>query len=70
VDFKAGRDPDDYCSRYSSEIMITGFIISGLAMAILVTTYFRGRLGFTVFFYTHMLVFPLYALCACSWAAI
>jgi len=55
-------DGHEYCVRLSSQIMVTGYIIAGLAFIVGMTSYVRHRLPYEVFYAIHHIVFFLYIL--------
>lgn len=61
-EFRDGSETEDFCARLSSEIMATGIGICAVTAVVFVTSYFRQRLPFEVFYSCHMLVFVMYGL--------
>jgi predicted ferric reductase len=55
-------DVPGFCNRLTGEIMVTGYAISALVIAMLLTSYNRHRIRYEVFYVMHQLVFVLYAL--------
>mmetsp|Transcript_27327 Transcript_27327/g.49639 ORF Transcript_27327/g.49639 Transcript_27327/m.49639 type:complete len:893 (-) Transcript_27327:132-2810(-) len=53
-----------FCSKFTSEIMITGYCILGFMLIIGGTSYFRDRIPYELFYAIHHLVFLLYAITA------
>ena len=54
---------DDYaCSKFSSEMMFTGYGLLAVLLLITGTSYFRHQIPYEVFYVTHHLVFLMYAL--------
>lgn len=49
-----------YCSRFGSEIMITGCVILAFLFLIGATSYFRHRMRYELFYAVHHLVFVMY----------
>jgi len=52
----------DFCDKFTSEIMITGYVILGTFLIILATSYLRYFIPYEVFYAIHHLVFVMYAL--------
>ncbi|CAB9516820.1 oxidase homolog protein [Seminavis robusta] len=51
-----------FCSKFTDEIMITGYVILGMLLIIGGTSYFRHYIPYEVFYGIHHLVFILYFL--------
>ena len=61
---KSGQEPSPngvmtFCSGMTSEIMITGYVICATLLLLGVTSYFRNRILYEIFYITHQLVFVL-----------
>eukprot|EP00036_Acanthoecidae_sp_10tr_P019581 CAMPEP_0206303018 /NCGR_PEP_ID=MMETSP0106_2-20121207/9021_1 /ASSEMBLY_ACC=CAM_ASM_000206 /TAXON_ID=81532 /ORGANISM="Acanthoeca-like sp., Strain 10tr" /LENGTH=947 /DNA_ID=CAMNT_0053733801 /DNA_START=45 /DNA_END=2888 /DNA_ORIENTATION=+ len=52
---KDGTEPVDMCAKFRTEIMCTGYVILGVTIIIMITSYFRGRLKFEWFYTTHII---------------
>jgi hypothetical protein len=50
----------EYCERLTSEIMCTGYAITGFVFMIGLTSYFRHRIPYEIFYAVHHLLFVLY----------
>jgi predicted ferric reductase len=50
----------EYCERLTSEIMCTGYAITGFIFMIGLTSYFRHRIPYEIFYAVHHLLFVLY----------
>jgi hypothetical protein len=51
-EYKDGHEHEDaFCSRFKTEIMITGYAIVAFFLVILVTAYFRARMKYEHFFF-------------------
>eukprot|EP00521_Asterionellopsis_glacialis_P011582 CAMPEP_0195307206 /NCGR_PEP_ID=MMETSP0707-20130614/37600_1 /TAXON_ID=33640 /ORGANISM="Asterionellopsis glacialis, Strain CCMP134" /LENGTH=900 /DNA_ID=CAMNT_0040371453 /DNA_START=21 /DNA_END=2723 /DNA_ORIENTATION=- len=50
------------CDKFTSEIMITGYIIFGTCIIIAVSSMFRNKIPYEVFYGIHHLVFIMYAI--------
>jgi predicted ferric reductase len=50
----------EYCERLTSEIMCTGYAIAGVVFMIGLTSYFRHRIPYEIFYAVHHLLFILY----------
>lgn len=50
----------DLCKNFTSEIMITGYVIFGMFLSVAVTSYYRFKIPYRVFYYFHHLVFLTY----------
>uniref|UniRef100_A0A0G4FBX9 FAD-binding FR-type domain-containing protein n=1 Tax=Chromera velia CCMP2878 TaxID=1169474 RepID=A0A0G4FBX9_9ALVE len=62
-DWKDGVEPtDQFCKKFESEIMGTGYGILASTLIVMFTSYFRSRLKYEVFYYVHHLVFAMYTL--------
>jgi hypothetical protein len=51
---------DEYCEKLTSEIMCTGYAIAGFVFMIGLTSYFRHRIPYEIFYAVHHLIFILY----------
>mmetsp|Transcript_9287 Transcript_9287/g.13747 ORF Transcript_9287/g.13747 Transcript_9287/m.13747 type:complete len:959 (+) Transcript_9287:157-3033(+) len=51
---------EEFCSKFSSQIMITGYLIVGLLIMVALTSYFRERIPYEVFYVVHHLVFSMF----------
>lgn len=51
-----------FCANFTSEIMITGYVIFGLFLSVAVTSYLRTVIPYRVFYVVHHIVFATYAL--------
>ena len=51
-----------FCNKFTDEIMITGYVIFALFLAVAITSYFRTVIPYRVFYVTHHIVFITYAL--------
>ena len=60
-DHLQGLDPMDACAMLTSEIMITGWVIFGLVLVVVVSSYFRQHLPFEWFMTLHYFVLAVYA---------
>lgn len=56
------RGEDDFCAKFTSEIMCTGYGILASLLIIAGTSYFRYRIPYEVFYAIHHLVFAMYAI--------
>ena len=55
-------DGDDaFCAKFTSEIMITGYVIFGLFLTVAITSYLRRIIPYRVFYVLHHIVFLTYA---------
>ena len=50
----------EYCERLTSEIMCTGYAIAGVVFIIALTSYFRHRIPYEIFYAVHHLLFIMY----------
>jgi hypothetical protein len=50
----------EYCERLTSEIMCTSYAITGVVFMIGLTSYFRHRIPYEIFYAVHHLLFILY----------
>ena len=50
-----------FCSKFTSEIMITGYVIFGLFLVVAITSYLRTIIPYRLFYVIHHLVFITYA---------
>lgn len=50
-----------FCSKFTSEIMITGYCIIGLLLLVGVSSFLRDRIKYELFYALHHLVFLIYA---------
>ena len=50
----------DFCNKFKSEIMITGYVILVVMLAIGITSYLRHSISYKVFYFIHHLVFVLF----------
>jgi len=62
TDFKEGRDPLNLCTKFTSEIMGTGYGIFAATLIVLFSSYFRHKLPFEVFWWLHHFVFLMFFL--------
>lgn len=53
ADHKNGYGPEDYCFKLGSEIMITGYTITGLFLVLIYIAYDRARYAYELFYYSH-----------------
>eukprot|EP00339_Tiarina_fusa_P005595 CAMPEP_0117040420 /NCGR_PEP_ID=MMETSP0472-20121206/28285_1 /TAXON_ID=693140 ORGANISM="Tiarina fusus, Strain LIS" /NCGR_SAMPLE_ID=MMETSP0472 /ASSEMBLY_ACC=CAM_ASM_000603 /LENGTH=281 /DNA_ID=CAMNT_0004751141 /DNA_START=148 /DNA_END=989 /DNA_ORIENTATION=- len=51
---------DTFCAKFTSEIMITGYVILGMMLIIGGTSYFRHKIPYEIFYGIHHLVFIMY----------
>lgn len=52
----------DFCDKFKSEIMITGYLIVASCIVIAITSYLRDRIPYEVFYGIHHVVFIMYLL--------
>ncbi len=50
-----------FCAKFTSEIMITGYVIFGLFLTVAITSYLRTVIPYRVFYIIHHVVFITYA---------
>lgn len=60
VDHRAGEDPLDGCAKMRTEIMVTGLVIFGITVVVLVTAYIRHRIPYELFYIPHLLTLMMY----------
>ena len=64
-DHLRGLDPLDACSKFKSEIFLTGLIGTLVpTLIVLLTSYFRGRLQYEKFYVAHFFVFVMFLFAA------
>lgn len=56
------RGETDFCDKFTSEIMCTGYGILATLLLITVTARFRHKIPYEVFYVVHHLVFIMYAI--------
>ena len=56
------RGEDDFCEKFTSEIMCTGYGILGSLLIVAATSYFRHKIPYELFYAVHHLVFIMYAI--------
>ena len=50
-----------FCDKFTSEIMITGYVIMGLLLLVALTSFLRNVIPYEVFYIVHHLVFLMFA---------
>ena len=55
------RGEEQFCAKFRSEIMATGYAILGFLLIIAGTSHFRNKIPYEVFYAIHHLVFIMYA---------
>ena len=59
-DFNRGYDPKDFCAKFRSEIFATGLVTFVATLIVFVTSYFRGRMPYEIFYLSHFFVFVMF----------
>lgn len=51
---------EEFCFKFTSQIMITGYLIVGLLIVVALTSYLREKIPYEVFYVVHHLVFSMF----------
>ena len=62
TDHLAGKDPLDTCKKFSSEIFVTGLVILAITVIVGVTSFFRAKINYDIFYRFHLLVLAMYVM--------
>jgi len=58
--FLCAKGEQQFCDRFSSEIMITGYVIAAGTAIVSVTSYFRHQIPYEIFYVVHQSVLLIY----------